>query len=75
MRVLNAGIDLMEFRPSVIASAVAICVTQETQTGEFTDKAFAFLTHQVDKVKLPQPHVSRFLISLNFWKLFVYLLD
>ncbi|CAO2826244.1 unnamed protein product [Amaranthus hypochondriacus] len=43
------GIDLMEFRPSVIASAVAICVTQETQTGELTDKAFSFLTHQVQK--------------------------
>lgn len=51
MRELNAGIDLMEFRPSEIAAAVAIFVTQETQIVELTDKAFSFLSDHVEKVK------------------------
>ena len=29
---LNAGIDFLEFRPSEISAAVAICVTREAQT-------------------------------------------
>uniref|UniRef100_A0A803MEG2 B-like cyclin n=1 Tax=Chenopodium quinoa TaxID=63459 RepID=A0A803MEG2_CHEQI len=40
------GIDLMEFRPSEIAAAVAISVTQQNQIVECTDKAFSFLTDQ-----------------------------
>nr|CAA71244.1 cyclin-D like protein [Oxybasis rubra] len=46
------GIDLMEFRPSEIAAAVAISVTQQTQIVEFTDKAFSFLTDHVEKERL-----------------------
>lgn len=48
------GIDLMEFRPSEIAAAVAIFVTQETQIVELTDKAFSFLSDHVEKERMMQ---------------------
>ncbi|XP_021743642.1 cyclin-D4-1-like isoform X2 [Chenopodium quinoa] len=46
------GIDLMEFRPSEIAAAVAISVTQQNQIVECTDKAFSFLTDHLEKERL-----------------------
>lgn len=46
------GIDLMEFRPSEVAAAVAVFVTQQTQIVELTDKAFSFLTDFVEKERL-----------------------
>lgn len=47
---MNAGIELMEFKPSVIAAAVAISVTQDTQIVELTHKAFSLLIDHVEKV-------------------------
>lgn len=70
LRELNAVIELMEFRPSEIAAAVAISVTQhqqqqqESQIVELTDKAFSFLTDLVEKVKLtPLNCLLRILIT------------
>ena len=50
LRVLNAEIELMEFKPSIIAAAVAISVTQDTQIVELTHKAFCLLIDHVEKV-------------------------
>lgn len=46
---INAGIDFLEFRPSEIAAAVAICISGETQVVDI-DKAISCFMH-VDKVK------------------------
>ena len=50
LRVLNAEIELMEFKPSIIAAAVAISVTQDTQIVELTHKAFCLLIDHVEKL-------------------------
>ncbi|XP_057533257.1 cyclin-D2-1-like [Amaranthus tricolor] len=45
-------IELMEFKPSIIAAAVAISVTQDTQIVELTHKAFCLLIDHVEKEKV-----------------------
>lgn len=49
---LNAAIDLLEFKPSEISAAVAISVTEETQTVKHSDSPFSsFFPEQLQKVK------------------------
>jgi len=52
VRELNAGIDFLEFRPSEIAAAVAVSLTEETQVAENSVQAFPFLSLHVQQVKL-----------------------
>jgi len=52
VRELIAGIDFLEFRPSEIAAAVAISITEETQAAENSAQAFSNLSHHVQQVKL-----------------------
>jgi len=52
VRELIAGIDFLEFRPSEIAAAVAISITEETQVAENSAQAFSNLSHHVQQVKL-----------------------
>ncbi|KAK9758281.1 hypothetical protein RND81_01G220300 [Saponaria officinalis] len=48
------GIELLEFKPSEIAAAVAICVIEEeTQTLQLSNNAFpSFLTNHLEKVNI-----------------------
>lgn len=50
---MNAGIDFLEFRPSEIAAAVAICVSRQMQALDI-DKAITCFIH-VEKVKSVVP--------------------
>ncbi|KAI9097567.1 hypothetical protein K1719_025338 [Acacia pycnantha] len=45
------GVDLLEFRPSEVAAAVAICVLRETQTVN-TDKAISVVSPHVKKERV-----------------------
>ncbi|XP_028771875.1 cyclin-D4-1-like [Neltuma alba] len=45
------GVDLLEFRPSEVAAAVAICVVRETQTVN-TEKAISVLSQHVEKERV-----------------------
>lgn len=47
---INAGIDFLEFRPSEIAAAVALCISGEVMQGVDIEKAISCFTH-VEKVK------------------------
>uniref|UniRef100_A0A7C9AR74 Uncharacterized protein n=1 Tax=Opuntia streptacantha TaxID=393608 RepID=A0A7C9AR74_OPUST len=46
------GIDFLEFRPSEIAAAVAISITEETQVAENSAQAFSNLSHHVQQEKV-----------------------
>lgn len=47
----NAGIDFLEFKPSVIAAAVAISFAVKTETVD-SEKALSALVHHVQKVNM-----------------------
>lgn len=47
---MNVGVDLLEFRPSEVAAAVAICAMRETKTVN-TERAISLLSQHVKEVK------------------------
>lgn len=64
---MNAGIDFLEFRPSEIAAAVAMCVSGEIQPIDI-DKAMSCFIH-VEKVNNSGAHRNKNIDMTNLlWK-------
>lgn len=53
----NAGIDFLEFRPSEIAAAVAISVSEEIKAVVDIDRAVSCFIH-IEKVKQLVAHIE-----------------
>lgn len=64
-----AGIEFLEFKPSEIAAAVAMCVSGEMQEAMDIDKALSCLIG-VEKVGVlmlvPPPHSNTLAIPFNY---------